>query len=184
MSRYRPRVGGVKFWRLPPAAKPKRGFCTDVSNRAPAPGVATQKAVAIAASSRRAAGTRPRLRRELTPGKLSGGLRLPGLQAGLPGNPADEERAQPVEVQRRLLGLPHALDDHRERLQLRADETDHEVVVVLVQSVTGKADVVAEPCAAEGLADSRVLHQDDILFVARKPLERTRAPQWVPDRPR
>src|SRR4051812_39928689 len=102
----------------------------------------------------------------------------------LPYGPPDEEGPEAIEMERGLLRLPHPLDDHREWMQLSSEQADHEVVVVLVEAVAGQAHVVAEPGAAECAPDARVLHEDHALLLARQSLERPRATQRVPDRPR
>ena len=79
-------------------------------------------------------------------------------------DPADEERAEPVEVERRLLRLAHRLDDGRERKQLLADQADDEVVVVAVEAVAGQADVVGVVGGAERHADGAVLGEDRALL--------------------
>ena len=111
-------------------------------------------------------------------------LRWPPLAHVLPQRPADKERPQPLQVQRRLLGLAHALHDRRQRVQLRPQQPDHEVVVVLVQPVARQPDVRAVARPAIGVADAAVLHQDRALLRRRQLLERPRPPQRVPDRPR
>src|SRR5262245_62700974 len=108
----------------------------------------------------------------------------PSRRRALPHNSPHEERAEPLEVKRRLLRLPHPLDDDRERMQLGAEQSDDEVVVVAIEAVAGEADVVAEAGAPEGGPDAAVLHEDRVLLAPRQLLEGARAPERVPDRPR
>src|SRR5207247_8148916 len=56
------------------------------------------------------------------------GDRLLTRHRALPDGTADEERAEALEVQRRLLRLPHRLDDRRERIEILPDQSDDEVV--------------------------------------------------------
>ena len=113
--------------------------------------------------SRASAGGARRSRRCICP-RLTD-ARLP-LGRARPPFPTNEERSESLEVQRGLLRLAHALDDDRQRMQLRPEEADDEVVVVAVEAVAGEADVVAEACAAEGHPDPAVLHQDRVLLAA------------------
>src|SRR5262249_27496958 len=92
----------------------------------------------------------------------------------LPRHSADEERTEVLEVERGLPGLPHALDDDRERVELGPEEPDDEIVVVPVEPVAREADVVAEPGATERHPDAAVLHQDRVLLLPRQALERAR----------
>ena len=66
----------------------------------------------------------------------------------LPHAPPDEERPEPLEMERGLLRLAHPLDDDRERMQLASEQADDEVVVVVIEAVAREPDVVAEPGAA------------------------------------
>src|SRR4029453_9634482 len=86
-------------------------------------------------------------------------------------------------MERGLARLPHPLDDDRERMQLRPEQPDDEVVVVLIEAVTWGPDGVPESGPSEGHATAAVLHEDRVLLLAREPLERARAAQRVPDRP-
>ena len=97
--------------------------------------------------------------------------------------PADEERAQAIEVERGLLRLAHGLDDRRQREQLLADEADHEVVVVAVEAMAGEADIVRQIGGAEGHADGAVLGEDGALLFGRELRETAAAPQRIPRRP-
>src|SRR3954463_9487208 len=90
--------------------------------------------------------------------------RSDSLRRALPDGPAHEKRPEPLEIERRLLRLPHRLDDRRERKQLFSEQADDEVVVVLVEPMTGRADVVRETRGAEGHADGAVLREDDALL--------------------
>ena len=108
----------------------------------------------------------------------------PAERGALPRDPADEERPETLEMERRLLRLAHPLDDDRERVQLGPEQADDEVVVVAVEPVAREPDVVAEPGSAEGHPDAPVLHEDRVLLAARELLERAGAAQRVPDRPR
>src|SRR5208283_3504812 len=99
------------------------------------------------------------------------------LLFALPGYFADEERSHLLDVQRGLLGLAHPLNDGRERIELWPQQADHEVVVILVQSVASEADVVAQPRLAEGAANAAMLQQDDALLVRRQPFEGAGPPQ-------
>src|SRR4051794_24606155 len=86
------------------------------------------------------------------------------LEARLPDRAADEKGAEPVEVERGLLGFAHRLHDGREREQLLADETDDEVVVVAIEAVTGQTDVVRVIAGTEGHPDRAVLREDRALL--------------------
>ncbi len=97
---------------------------------------------------------------------------------------AHEEGPEARQVLRRLGGAAHRLHEVGERVQVPADEADHEVVVVGVEAVAGETDVVAETCAAEGHPDAAVLHEDRVLLPAGQLLEGARAAEWIPDRPR
>src|SRR5262245_24520782 len=98
-------------------------------------------------------------------------LPRPSRLPALPRHSPNEERAESFEVERGLLRLAHALDDDRERMQLRPEQPDDEVVVVAVEPVASEADVVAETGAAERHADPPVLHQDRVLLAPRELLE-------------
>ncbi|MDE0361740.1 MAG: hypothetical protein OXI74_11275, partial [Rhodospirillaceae bacterium] len=62
----------------------------------------------------------------------------------MPSCAAYEEGAEAVEVLGGLFGLAHFLDYGGEGEQVRSEEADDEVVVVLVESVAGQADVRGE----------------------------------------
>ena len=53
-------------------------------------------------------------------------------------------------MQRRLPRAPHALDHGRKRIELRPQQSHHEIVVVLVEAVAGQTDVVGVVGRAEG----------------------------------
>src|SRR4029079_7258984 len=127
-------------------------------------------------SARPAGGARRACARPALRGTLSG-------RGALPRDSPDEERPESLEVERRLFRLPHALHDDRQRMELRAEEPDDEVVVVAVEAVAREPDVEAETRAAECHSDATVLHEDRVLLPARELLERTRPPERVPDRP-
>src|SRR3954465_3180770 len=107
-----------------------------------------------------------------------------GSGPALPDGPADEERTQTVEIERSLLRLAHRLDDGGEREEILTDEPDDEVVVVTVESVAGKADVVDIVRSTEGHADRAVLGEDRPLLVGGQLREPAAPAQWIPDGPR
>src|SRR6185503_4333926 len=83
----------------------------------------------------------------------------------LPRGTPYEERSQAVEVLRGLLGLAHLLHDGRQRVQVRAQEADDEVVVVLVEAVAGEAHVVGVAACAVTLRERAVLGEDAALVI-------------------
>ena len=72
---------------------------------------------------------------------------------------ADEERAHLADELRRLTRASHRLNEVRERVKLRADETDHELVVVRVDAVTREANVVRQVLRAVRFSDVAVFTQ-------------------------
>src|SRR5262245_2916001 len=72
----------------------------------------------------------------------------------------------------------------RERVQLLADQADHEFIVVSVEPVTSQAYVVRQICLAVGTTDAAVLAHDRAAFARIEALERADAPERVPNRPR
>src|SRR4051812_3759820 len=74
--------------------------------------------------------------------------------------PADEERPHLRDELARLSRLPHRLNEMRERMQLLADEADHELVVAGVDPVAREANVVRELLLAVGHAEGGVLAKD------------------------
>ena len=106
----------------------------------------------------------------------------------MPDDAADEERAEPVEVERGLLRLAHRLDDGGEREQLLADQPDDEVVVVAVEPVAGEPDVVRVIGGAERHADRAVLGENRALLFRSAAVRTrrcagadTRSPRAKPD---
>src|SRR6476620_4375644 len=87
-------------------------------------------------------------------------LQRTSLLDALPKRPAYEKRAEPLQVQRRLLRLPHRLHQRRQRVQFLADQPDDEVVVIPVEAVTGETDVVCVITDAERHADGPVLGEN------------------------
>src|SRR5579859_2625815 len=87
-------------------------------------------------------------------------LLLSRLLWRLPNSPTHEKRPESVQVHRRLLRLSHGLDDGRERIQIFPKETDHEVVVVLVQPVAGQSDVVGVVAGAKRHSNCAMFGQD------------------------
>jgi len=57
------------------------------------------------------------------------------------------------------------------------------VVIVLVETVTGQADVVRVIASAERHADGAVFGQDHTLLVGRQLRELSAPPQGIPERP-
>jgi hypothetical protein len=88
-------------------------------------------------------------------------------QRALPQHVADEEGAEGVDVLRRLDRLPHRVDQVGQGVELAADETDDEVVVVGVEAVAGQADVVGEVGLGVGPAQHAVLSDDRPLLLGR-----------------
>ncbi len=86
-------------------------------------------------------------------------------------------------MERGLLGLAHALDNRREGEKLRPNQPDDKVVVVLVQPMTDKPDVIAQFRLALGAANPAVLHQDHVLLLRAQLLKRPGAAQRIPDNP-
>src|SRR6476469_3727375 len=103
--------------------------------------------------------------RPCKPGARAARIDVSGADSGrglasAPDGAADEEGPEAIEIERRLLRLPHHLYDRGERKQILADEADDEVVVVAVEAVAGQADVVRVVGGAESHADRPVLRQD------------------------
>src|SRR5437588_701334 len=90
------------------------------------------------------------------------------VRGALPYGFAHQERAQPVEVERRLLRLAHRLHEGRQRKQILSDESDDEVVVVAIEAVARESDVVRIVRRAEHLANRPVLGQDRALLLIRE----------------
>src|SRR5579862_9750749 len=78
----------------------------------------------------------------------------------LPHRTANEERAHLLDVLRGLRGFAHGLHARRERIKLRADQPDHEIVVVLVQAETCQAHVLRKARCPECMSDGSVLAQN------------------------
>src|SRR6476661_3689586 len=89
-----------------------------------------------------------------------------------------------LDVLRSLPRSPHGLHARRKRIQLSADQADHEVIIVLVQAEAGETNVGRETGLAERMADFAVLAQDGRLFLGCQRVKRARAAQRIPDRPR
>ena len=68
--------------------------------------------------------------------------------------------------------------------EIRADQSDHELVVVPVEAVTLQAHVDGVARFAVAAAQHAVLHQDLALLGARQAIERPDPAQGIPDRPR
>jgi hypothetical protein len=94
-----------------------------------------------------------------------------------------EERAQRLDVLRRLDRLAHGLHEMGERVELPADEPDDEVVVVDVEAVAGEADVVGEVGIAIAPPQHAVFPDDRALLLGTQPREGAGPAQRVPDRP-
>ena len=105
------------------------------------------------------------------------------LRRTLPQCSTDEERTEPLEIQRRLLRFPHHLDDRGERIEILSDQPDDEVVVVLVEAVAREPDIVRVVGHAERHPDGAVFRENDALLFRRQLRELARTPQRVPDRP-
>src|SRR5262249_9817478 len=60
----------------------------------------------------------------------------------LPEGAADEERAHLLHVLRGLAGAAHGLDAGGQRMELAAEQADHEVVVVAVEPEAGEPNVL------------------------------------------
>src|SRR5207249_9704868 len=101
----------------------------------------------------------------------------------LPDRTADEERSEPLEVQRGLLRLAHRLHDRREWIQLLPDQSDDEVVVLFVEAVARQADVVRVVAGPERHADGAVLGENHPLLFRRELREPAAPPQRIPERP-
>src|SRR4051812_27141267 len=71
----------------------------------------------------------------------------------------------------------------REREQLFADQPDDEVVVVAVEAVARKPDIVGVISGAVRHPDLPVLGEDIALLLLRQLGERTVATEWIPDGP-
>ena len=93
------------------------------------------------------------------------------LRRALPGHLADEERPETIEILGSLLGLAHLLHDGGERVQVRPQQADDEVVVVLVEAVTREPYVGREAGEAETLPDRAVLTEDLPLLYLGQGLE-------------
>src|SRR2546428_13795513 len=101
----------------------------------------------------------------------------------LPERVADEERAERLDVLRGLDGLPHGLHEVRKGMQVAADQTDDEIVVVDVEPVAGEADIVGEVGVAVGAAQHAVLADDGALLLRRGTTERAGPAQPGTDPP-
>src|SRR5262245_3301456 len=97
---------------------------------------------------------------------------------------ADEKRPESIEVERRLLCLPHHLNDCGQRIQILSDQADDEVVVVAIESVTRETDIVDVIRRTELHPDLAVLGQNRPLLLRRQLRERSAAAQRIPNRPR
>src|SRR5207247_6019148 len=86
----------------------------------------------------------------------------------LPERVADEERAERLDVLRGLDGLPHGLHEVRKGMQVAADETDDEIVIVDVEPVAREADIVGEVGVAVGAARHGGLADDGALLLRRE----------------
>src|SRR5258705_8803110 len=58
------------------------------------------------------------------------------LCRALPDHTSHEERAEVLEIERRLLCLAHRLDDLGQGIQILADQPDDEIVIVPIETVT------------------------------------------------
>src|SRR5579859_5992679 len=81
----------------------------------------------------------------------------------LPHRPANEERAHLLDVLRGLRRFAHGLHARRERVELRADQPNHEIVVVFVQAETRQAHILREARRPECMSDGPVLAQNRTL---------------------
>src|SRR5437868_238265 len=165
---------------IPPRSAPRAGAFAkrsspreEAATRWTSSGTSAVASRARALFSSRPASSRsksPPPRRELTAGTS-------------PRNAPDEERAELLDELGRLAGFSHRLHDVRERVQVFADEADHEVVVVLVEPVTGEPHVVSEILRAVSASDGPVLAQDAPLFARVELREGAASPERVPHRP-
>src|SRR5882724_12798550 len=88
-----------------------------------------------------------------------------------------------LDVLRSLPRSPHGLHARRKRIQLLADQADHEVIIVLVQTEAGEPDIGREAGLAECVADLAVLAQDGRLLLRRQRVKCARPAQGVPNCP-
>src|SRR5688572_27532018 len=95
----------------------------------------------------------------------------------------DEERSHLHDELRGLTRSAHGLDHVRQRMQLTADQADHELVVVGVQAMAREPNVVGQIRFAIRLADGGVLLQNRDLFRTLELLESASAPERIPDGP-
>src|SRR6476660_1298366 len=98
--------------------------------------------------------------------------------------PPDEKGPKSIEVQSSLLGLSHRLNDRGKRIEILPYQTDHEVVVVPVETATCEANVMRVIRGAVLHADLTVLGQNRALLLGRQLREPAAASQRIPDRPR
>src|SRR5450432_819912 len=83
----------------------------------------------------------------------------------------------------RLPRAAHGLHHVRQRVEIFADQADHELVVIGVEPMASEAHVVGEILRAVGFADARVLTHDAAALARLDALERAGAPQRIPDGP-
>lgn len=87
-----------------------------------------------------------------------------GETGGLGHQAADEKRAHLGDEFARLSGFTHRLDDMRQRMKRRTDETDDEVVVMGIEAVASEADVMGEVLGTIGSTDRSMLAKDGSLL--------------------
>ncbi len=93
-----------------------------------------------------------------------------GFSGGSEAHPARRTASSAIRAAARAAraamgGLPHGLDQMRERMQLLAHEADQKVVVVDVEAMADETDIVREVGVAVRAADGAVLAEDGPLVL-------------------
>src|SRR5262245_56530448 len=96
---------------------------------------------------------------------------------------ADEERPHCLNVFSRLASLSHGLHDVGKGVKLSTYQTDHELVVMGVETVAGEADVVGQVSFSVSLANHAVLSQNRSLLLMWELGEGSGPAQRIPDGP-
>ena len=83
-----------------------------------------------------------------------------GLQGTLPTDLADEEGAQRFNVLGCLLSFSHILDEARQRMELRADQAQDKLIVILVEPEACQSDIKRVAALRVSSPNHRVLPEN------------------------